>query len=428
MTLWKQIVLLLAICFATYQANGRPHTGVDTIAAPYVAWHLVHDGTNDLSRCSALVQTYPEQFVRTSDGQCIALRPIGDALFVVPFIAPATLVRHDPPDMEVMNFVGKIVGSMACLGAGVFFFLTCRRLFPSAAWPATLLFALGTSVASTASQAIWGHGPAVFWLCLALYLLTEPACDRPSIFFLAGFCLGMAVLARSATALFALGSGLALISCGRWRDAVNLTLGGAIPVGFLLWYNGHFFGDLIVGGYVRDQWNEPTPLWFGIAGFLVAPSRSIIIFSPALLLAPLGLFRLLGASSETVKSARPVVLGWVAAAIATLLFFARWCCWSGGWCFGPRLLCETMPVLCLLFACAYDSLRSQVARLLANGLVALSILVQIIGMYGHNEESHWFGRHDPAEHQSFMFDLNDSQIEAYANNIYGKLAGKKRHP
>jgi hypothetical protein len=385
------------------------------------------------------MKDYRKQVIETGDGKCIAMRPIGDALFVVPFIAPATLVRHDPPNMDVMNFVGKIAGSTACLGAAIFFFLACRRLFPAGAWPATLLLALGTSVASTASQAIWGHGPAIFWLCLALYLLTSPkslgradgsqtpARDCPSIFFLAGICLGLAVMARSATALFALGSGLAFVVRGRWRDALGLTLGGMIPVVFLLWYNNEFFGDPIAGGYHDAGWKDRTPVWFGVAGFLVSPSRSIFVFSPALLLAPLGLRHLLGASSESVRAFRPLVLGWVAAAIATMLFFARWYCWSGGWCFGPRLLCETMPALCLLFACAYDSFRSRAARVFANILVGLSILVQIVGMYGHNEEAHWFGRHDPAGHQAFMFDLNDSQIEAYANNIYCKLAGKKRH-
>jgi hypothetical protein len=419
----RQIVLLVILCAGVLQANGRAHPQCDTMAAPYTAWSLIRHGSLDLRSYRSL-DKYPTHVHTTQDGTRVSIRPIGDALFMLPFVLPSAIVLDEPPSDDTLQFLGKIAGTSAVIGSAILFFLTCRRLVPSAAFPASLLLVLGTCLASVASQAIWNHGPSVFWVSGALFLLThEPFRGR---MLLAGLVLGLATISRSTAAFFAVASGLALLSQWRWRDAIALTAGGMIPVGIQALLNLHFFGNAISGGYENQFNGDAPPWWLGMGGLLIAPSRGLLIYSPAVLLVPAGIWALCQRTDPETRAVRPLVLGWFAAAIGTVIFYGRWWCWFGGTCYGPRFLIECMPIVCLLFAYAYEA-SSTLGRVVAGVLVVLSIAVHVIGLYGHNEEMHWHVRHPEDNHSISMFDLNDMQIEAYADNIYRKVTGKKRY-
>jgi hypothetical protein len=117
-----------------------------------------------------------------------------------------------------------------------------------------------------------------------------------------------------------------------------------------------------------------------------------------------------------------LLLSWLAAAGATLLFYARWYDWRGGWCFGPRFLCETMPILCLLFAVAYSGLPTGWPRRLAAWLVALSVAIHLVGMFGYGAHPEWNLRHELPDQGRCLFSFNDTQIEAHARAVFAKVS------
>jgi hypothetical protein len=413
----RTLVLLFLGCLVIYHVNGRPHAGVDTFAAPYTAWSLLRHGSLDLSGYPELEYLRGSHVLPARDGSWISLRPLGSALATVPVIAPLALVMERPPNSTNMHHLGKLASALMVAGAVVLFFLLCRRLAPVAAWPATVLFGLGTTLCSVAAQAIWMHGPATFWLCLALYLLVPPPGTAITLrrSGWAGLALGMAVLTRPTTAFFALATGLTFLAQRRWRSLLGLALGSVFPLTLYLLPGFIYFGDPLLGGYAQDNWSGGTPWWLGSAGLLIAPSRGLLVYSPALLLLPLGLWTLWRPPTPaTASTPRALLLAWFAAAAATLVFYGRWYDWRGGWCFGPRFLCETMPVCCLLFAFAFAALQSLWQRRLALALVALSVLVQLIGIHGHKAESAWCARHDLSDQGRSLFSLHDTQIETYA--------------
>ncbi|WP_020475920.1 glycosyltransferase family 39 protein [Zavarzinella formosa] len=423
----KPAVGVFVLCVAVFLANGRPLPEVDCVAAPYTAWSLVRHGSYDLRQYPELDRFLGAGVLERPDGGRFSMRPPGSAFAAVPAMLPFALFRETPlRDINMLN-LGKLTATFSVAGAAVFFFLVCRRLAPSAAWPATVLFAFGTCLFSVASQALWMHGPAVFWLCAALYLLTCPECERRNYRLATGFSLGMAVLTRPTTGFFVVATLVDLLVRRQWRAAFWVSMGGVIPAIVLFHYQWVNFGSPLVGGYKDDNWEESPPLWLGLGGLLVAPSRGLFVYSPALLLALPGAWMLRRRGEEPLAGVRGMLLAWLAASVATLLFFARWYDWRGGWCYGPRFLCETMPLMCLLFAFAYAKLRNNWQRGFAIGLIAVSVGVHFLGVFGYGGYAPWQVRHMLPDQGRCLFSLEDTQIEAHVRDFFDQLTRSGRY-
>jgi hypothetical protein len=422
----RRLLLLLFLGFVTlYWINGRAPAGADSYSFPYTAWSLLRHGSMDLRYYRELDFLLGTQVYQLPDGSRLSMRTPGGALVALPIVAPVALLCQDPPRAVIMFYLGKATSVLLVSGAAVLIFVLCRRLAPAAAWPATLLFGAGTCLFSVASQQLWAHGPACFWLCCALVcLLPRDGTPTSRGAFLAGCALGMAVFTRPSTAFFGMASGLALLLRRDWRSVFFLTLGAAVPLAGYCAINLLTFGDPFLGGYARDDWATATPLWLGISGLLIAPSRGVLVYTPAFLLLPSGLRVLLSRKGNIPSWPRVLLCCWVGAAAVTVAFFARWHDWYGGWCYGPRFLCECMPIACLVFAVAYAHLQSWHIRRLVSGLVALSVFIHAAGVFSHGAETDWYLKHEKPDGGRWLFAVKDSQIEAHTRAFVEKMGGK----
>lgn len=387
---------------------------MDTVAAPYAAWELIRSNSFDVSSHPKLQQFISSQFIVTPSGQWISRRPPGSTLACLPVIAPIAMFRDQAFGYETMQSLGKLASALHAGAATALFYLLCVRLTPRAAIPATLLFGLGTSVLSIASMAMWMHGPAVFWLTLALYaLLTGPEEDSLRRGLAVGFAIGMSLLSRATVGVFLIATLCPLVYYCRSRSLVGIIVGTVPPVLALCAYNYIYFDAPLLGGYaneVKDSTN--ASLWEGLPGLTIAPSRGLLIYSPAFLLVPWGLYAIARRRMDLKPLVKWLMIAWFGGFLITLVYYARWTCWWGGWCFGPRFMCETMPILCLIVAFAIESLHETWSRTLAKSLIAVSILVQLIGIFGNS--SYWEERHP--NHQDF-FSFRDTQIQARAEHF-----------
>jgi hypothetical protein len=228
-----------------------------------------------------------------------------------------------------------------------------------------------------------------------------------------GAALALAVLSRPSAALFVVATAGTLTVLRRWRGLLWLMTGGLPLLAWMIFLNTSQFGDPLRGGYLHDNWQESPPWFLGLGGLLIAPSRGVLVYSPALLLVPLGAYALLRGSCSVANGWRILLLAWSLAAGMTLWFYSRWYAWPGGWCYGPRFMCETMPVLCLLFALAYHHRQSRRLRYTALGLVALSVAVHFVGVFGHSGYTAWQERHHRPDLGRCLFEMHDTQIEAH---------------
>lgn len=155
--------------------------------------------------------------------------------------------------------------------------------------------------------------------------------------------------------------------------AVPLLVAGAL----LAYYNHVRFGTPFSTGY-EDQTEGikfSTPLPIGLHGFLFSAGRSLFVYSPILVLAPVG-FALMW------RKDRLSVVALLSTAGFLLLAMSLWQNWAGGWDWGPRHLFQILPMLTLaLAACPWGRWWAHPAkRAVLVVLVLVSFSVQLLGV------------------------------------------------
>lgn len=413
---WKKIspIVVFVVCVSIYMF-GSPQPEVDCIPGPYTAWSLVRHGSFDVSKYDNLARYVPSALIVSRQGYWISKYPLGTILSALPVVAPLAIFRERPLAIGGMRTIGKIIGVLYVGAAVAIFFLMCREIIPSATMISLVLFAWGNALWSVASRSSWGHGPATFFVCLAFYFLVCRETSGKSGTLWAGIAMGLAMITRPTTFFFALASWMVLLIHKGWREAIWLVVSSGFPVIGMFLYNVTYFNfsGLVSGGYSQEaivSWGVPNVI--GLAGVLFAPSRGLFVYTPAFLLLPLGISRLRVTRSRMNPFERAAVAWWLLGAGVTVVLYSQWLMWWGGWSFGPRFLCETMPILCLTCGYAYASIRQRIWRSLGVVLVIVSVTIQFLGVFG--EDGGWKARHEDSES---MFGLRDTQIEAHAKGF-----------
>lgn len=405
-----------------YFVNGRVLDQIDCVPAPYQAWSIAQRGTLNLWDYAELAHLINPTIFEAGPTTWYYTKAPGTLLTSVPLIAPLAWMNDHPLPTRDMAHVGKVIAAFHVAASVLIFSWIARRVAPRGAQLATILFAFGTSAWSTGSQALWTHGPAIFWTTLALALLFSrglPSSEssrevRSGVWgwgIALGFALGMGVDCRQSNVFFVLAT-LAFFPFVRpLREIPALLVGLALPALAMIAFNHALFGSIIGGGYAQEL---AGPRFIsdgrvGLAGLLIAPSRGVFVYTPAFLLAPLALV----GAHRCRRANAPWLWSWALAAFAIACFYSSWHDWKGGWCFGPRFLSETAPIGCMLFAVAVHRNQGAWMKIAAPVLVSASIVVHAIGVFGYSGD--WHMRHHGDDMSLFHF--TDNQIFGYFMDI-----------
>ncbi len=409
-------LIIFAVCMAVYHINGKPIGQTDCAIAPYAAWALVRNGSFDVG-CYKYLDKYQEGVLHNlSDGRRVSCYPPGSTLAAVPIIAPIALFSREPLSSGKMRRIGKLVGAFYASLAVVVFYFICLDLVVGGALLGSVLFAFGTSMWSVAAQSLWVHGPAVFFLCVALYLiLVKRGYNRFGLSCGIGLVLGVSVLCRPTNVVFLVCVGLIYLLFRKWRNLLGVVLCSMVSLVVLLIYNCTYFSQTVYGGYGHMDNFWSTPLFIGLAGLLFAPSRGLFVYTPAFIFVFWGLIKLfrLDRSYNDLKIS---VSLWVVGVIGVLCIYSKWYCWWGAWCYGPRLLSETLPIFSLLFAYGYAGIKNRFMRKTAIFLVVLSVMIHFIGVFGSGND--WDKRYSVGAYGKKLFSLKDTQIQAYIKHLF----------
>ncbi|QBB72325.1 hypothetical protein ELE36_19200 [Pseudolysobacter antarcticus] len=398
--------LLALACLLVYNANLRQIGAGDTLAARYLPLILWHDGSLELSaHTDLLAQGHPTDFkryrpanadgkavyfepptywlVRTREHQLASFYPLVTPLLVAPLYVPAVLWlnAHGWEQSQVdriAEWMEKLAASILAAAASVLVYLTLRREGNRWSLPLALVFAFGTNTWMISSQALWQHGTGELLVAAAILLVLGPATFM-RLTLLGALCVLMTAN-RPPDALIAMALGLFIV-CRRWRDAAWLIAGGVVPLAAMLVYNLNFMGHLAGGyGLVKPPDNFFQNDWSGLAGLLVSPARGLLVFSPFLVFAPIGLSQRLRSSESRVLV---VALG--LAVIAQLVLYAQGD-WRAGTSWGPRWLTDLLPILMWMLAPAPLIMRPIARGLLVLAMVA-SVGVQTVGAFWYTKTS-----------------------------------------
>lgn len=249
-----------------------------------------------------------------------------------------------------------------------------RRLAISVA----LSYAFATSAWSTASRALWQHGPSM--LLLAVVVLLASRIENGDTSKGGAFALGATTAAATAirpTNVLVAGLLFLWLTVRVRQRLVAYAAGGAAVGAAWLAVNTTTFGALI------SLYNSPgrrlvlhNRYLEAVAANLFSTARGLVVFSPIVVLAIVGFVR------------KHSLLDGVLAAVIVLhvlVVSASREAWWAGHSFGPRFMCDVLPLLTYLALPAVDAAATWrgLKRLALAAAVVWSVAVHAQGAYLH---------------------------------------------
>lgn len=391
-----------------------PLPSADTVPAALLPVSLLRNGNLYLDEYSAFFRDNygaGSYFVRLAQGHIVSNYPIVAAVMAVPvYVLPVWAGWVNQP----VNcfYAARIAAAMLTALAMGIFLLTCLEWLTL--WKAialTLALGLGTSIWTTASQALWQHTASLPLLCCALLFLVRGQQDDRLVPW-SGFLLSAATVARynnvttfAALALFVL-----------YRHRRRLPAFGALamlPILALLVYNYFVFGypfELSYGAAVTSGWTETW--WRGFAGLLVSPAKGLFVFSPFLLLAFIG-------SVRSFWQPGSLHFHLVLAVWCFVLVMSFWWGWYGGWSYGNRMLTDSLPLWGLILIPICDKLSGR-GWLLFGMATLFAVGVQSLGLFDYGVN--WHILYDKGTtSELWLWDVKHSPILFYAYHYAHRL-------
>ncbi|TKJ31051.1 MAG: hypothetical protein CEE40_03085 [Chloroflexi bacterium B3_Chlor] len=155
-----------------------------------------------------------------------------------------------------------------------------------------------------------------------------------------------------------------------WSQLLVFLAPAVVLLSVALLYNYYAFGHPFAGGYHEEGWS--TPLYVGLYGMLLSPGKSLLLFVPLTIVAPLALVAFYRAGRQEEAVLFTTIFG------TYLLLHAGWWSWYGGWSWGPRFLVPTLPFLILPLGALWSRGIARHSILIA--LTMISIFVQFLGV------------------------------------------------
>jgi hypothetical protein len=385
---WREAIRLVGFPFLVLNlAHGAILGAVDTQPVAPTAISLVRQGNVDLSEFLALRPWNPltgrgsersAAFQRLPDGRILSAFPPGMVPWATAVAAGSRLMGADFDRPAAFLRLEKLTASLVASAVLTLFFLAaCRFGPPGSALVTTVLLGTGSAVLTTVGLGLWQHGGVAFWLLLALRIEIQTHCQpsrqaivvqaialaqmlacRPTAALLVGL-FGLWVLARQPRRAVILGL-LTVVAYLPWVTFYATVYGNPLGPHTMLMNSGGQFWSF----FRADR----------LLGVLACPSRGLFVYQPWAILA----IGALAVPSLRRRGPRGWPLFAAVAVTAHVVIIAAWHDWSGGWCWGSRLLTEIIPLLGLLAIPAVAALmRSRPGRAALVGLALCGLAVHL---------------------------------------------------
>ncbi len=313
--------------------------------------------------------------------------PIGTSLLALPVVALALPLTGELAEPARSAWLADLAADVFAATSVWLLFLVGRRLAkartgPDAAagtaWPAfsaALVFAFATPHFAIHAGGLWSHNSSSLLLLVTLLALLAP----PRWATVAAGAAFFAYLCRPTAALWVplLVVHLAAVDRSRLR---RFLLGLAPLLALFVGISFVVFGRFAPGYFEQSRFSFATAL-VALPGHLLSPNRGLLVFAPVLLFAFAGAWQVWRRGSPWPRLYRSLCLF----GVAHWLLVSTYAKWWGGGAFGPRLMAEVLPALCLLLVPAltsFGALRGG-AKLAAGSLFLLltgwSLFVEVRG-------------------------------------------------
>ena len=344
---------IILLTFAIY-ALSPVTTSTDSAWTFHLAASMLREHNIDLDEYRGLMDLKLDYRLRTVGGHVYSYYPIATPLLVTPavwltnVIYPHfyqidfyTYLQEHAPDTRTAKLEKVIASGIAALAAALIYLIARRELGARGSLVITSIFVLSTSMWSTASRALWQHGPSALFLSAALFLLLLSH-ERPGLFLWIGMLLGYSYLIRPTNSLSVAFIGLYVL-VNRRKDLWLYILGIALILVPYIIQNWITYRNIFppYSYQLFERLASPSVFGEALAGTLISPGRGLLIFSPIFLFSLYGMFvrmrNKLSPANVNCYLAGIIIMHW----LTTSLFED----WGGAWSIGPRYFVDIIPYL-----------------------------------------------------------------------------------
>lgn len=387
---------LALLCFVCYNANLREIGSYDSQPAKFLPAEIVLRQTLTLDDVVARQPAYAlrSAFAPSLDGHYRPAYSIASPLAAAPvawLLAKTGAIDLEGPLSPAL--IAKLTASLLCSLSVALLFLAARRRCPDTmATVIALGFGLGTNVWALASQTLWTHESVMLGLALAVWALAR---SREEIaarhLWIASAGLGWAGFARPQVAPIILIVTQGVIWRRRqWRDLPALAPLAALTM-LAIFLNVTWFGHLL-GAVPRLEALHPQIHQVDSSltaspgeealGLLFSPSRGLLVFSPVVLVA------LLGVRTAWREGARGDLRWWLLAGAAQYALYSCYSVWWAGHTYGPRYMIDLLPLGVPLAAAGVAWLTTRPVRAwVGGGLLAWSVGLAATGAWCYPQDN-----------------------------------------
>src|SRR5215468_9821429 len=334
--IWRVVGPLFCALMAIYVVNFRLLGAGDSLPTRLLPFSVLREGNLNLDEFTwdRRSDGHLPYYVHQMGPHIYSVSTIATGLVVTPlYILPAWWLAARGIDYDdvrarvVVVAMERISAAFLTALSVCVLYVVLRRLTGwRGALALTLLYALGTSTWSIASQALWAHALSELCLVILCAIFLLPAPSRAS-FIVAGLTAAVMVANRPQMMVFA-APALLFVAAYHRRHLLAFTALPAVVGALLLAYNTAVF-NVAVGGYGSLR-HFNGPLFEGLAGLVVSPNRGLLIYTPIMVFAFWGGVRIW-------RVAAPPWLRWLTVGVLLhVLVHAKFDEWWAGYTYGPR--------------------------------------------------------------------------------------------
>lgn len=341
---------LLIIFFAVFvvHVNSKVISSSDSRWFIPTSISILHHRDVDLNEYAERIDKEQHYAIQRSAGNYYNVFPIGTSIISLPivWVIDVTLDRITGISLEERfkasgsENIERFIASIFVAIATVLVFLIAEKRASSRLTPYLIasIFAFATPAWSTASRALWQHGPSMMLLSASLYFLLK-ARESPVHLIWPAPLLAAAYVVRPTNSLsFALLMGITFLRFKTNRYFWYGILLAIVLFGCFLAFNIRVHGALLPYYYQSSRLSFGPTFAEALVGNLISPNRGLFVFTPVLLFSLYGVFLKLRHKSFDVLDATLIaiiLLHWVV--ISALPH------WWGGYSIGPRFFTDMIP-------------------------------------------------------------------------------------
>jgi hypothetical protein len=319
----------------------------------YTTMSIIKEGNTDLDEYHEMIEQEQYYAIERINNHLYTVYPIGTSLLSIPYVFLMDNFFKRSLGIHLDQFIREtsprgleiLIASNFVALSTVFIYLIGNVLVHNRNFSFLLafIFAFCTSAWSTASRALWQHGPSALLLAVSLYLLLlakyKPT-YAPSLIPLVSIPLAFSYLTRPTNSVSILIFTIFILIRYRKHFLPYCLWSMIIIVPFVIFNFTVYHSLLPPYYYLPSQLHLSPHIVEGLMGTLFSPSRGLFIFTPVFLFSVYGMvlkirYKHIDLLDSCIVAI--IILHWIISSSHPH--------WWGGHSYGPRYFTDVLPYL-----------------------------------------------------------------------------------